>query len=233
VIIHPEITFAVSQVSQFNSNPGKKHWAAVQRIFGYLKKAKRLPLVFKAEASVRNNSRISVDAYSDANWAGDPHTRRSQSGYLVQFNGNTISWSSKKQNVISLSSCESETIASSNGATELMWLRKLITELFVETIGLKVDYTLYLDNKAAIDYAKNSNNHSRMKHIDIRHKFIKLAADQGHFALQYVASANQLADILTKPLGPNIFIPLRSRIMNSDSQLCPVAQQSKKTKLSP
>ena len=106
----PDIAFAVSQVSRFSANPTDAHWTVVQRIFRYLKKQPNLGLVYRTEGLL---------GYTDANWARD-NNRKSTGGYLYKLGSTAISWSSKRQNTIALSSCEAEYIAALEAAKEAL-----------------------------------------------------------------------------------------------------------------
>ena len=124
-----------------------------------------------------------------------------------------ISWGSKKQPSIALSSCEAEIMAASEAAKEAVYLDRFNTEL-----GLKANsdptIRLSLDNKAAIDSSYNPENHARTKHIDRRHYFIRELVEEGRLVVPYVQSADNLADFFTKPIKPSRFFVLRDKIMN-------------------
>ena len=106
----------------------------------------------------------------DADWAGDQEDRKSSSGYLFQMAGGPVSWRSRKQDSVALSTSEAEYIALSSAAQETVWIRRLITELGMEPEG---PTTLMEDNQSAIAMAKNPQFHGSAKHIDIRHHFIR------------------------------------------------------------
>ncbi len=164
---------------------------------------------------------IEIDAYSDANWAGDRDSRKSQSGLLIQFNKNSVSWASKKQTIVAQSTAESEYIATAPCVQELIWIKQLCQEIFTDHLHIPVICRLHLDNKSAIDMSKNDSHHSKTKHIDIKYHFIKDCLRKKEFTIHYVKSANQLADILTKPLQRNLFTGLRNRILNLHARIIP------------
>ena len=184
----PDIAFAVSQVSRFLSNPTEKHWAAVQRIFRYLKTRPNLGLIYRNEELL---------GYTDANWARD-NDRKSTGGYLYKLGGAAISWSSKRQNTIALSSCEAEYMAATEAAKEALWIRRLLNEFGYE--GPK-QVTIQADNKSAIALAENPMHHGRTKHIEIRHHFIREKVTEGLIKLAFVPTKEEAADGLTKPLN--------------------------------
>src|SRR6266498_1942363 len=159
---HPDITYAVQTVSQFSTNPGIEHWEAVKRIFRYLKGMKDLWLSYGGQ-------RRELLGYADAdgNMAED---RRAVSGYAFLIHGSAVSWSAKRQEVVSLSTTESEYVAVTSAVKEALWLRSLITELF----GTNLDATtLFSDNQSAIALTKDHQYHARTKHIDIWFHFIR------------------------------------------------------------
>ncbi|OAE36026.1 hypothetical protein AXG93_2535s1020 [Marchantia polymorpha subsp. ruderalis] len=139
VCARPDISFAVSSVAQFMSNPGLTHWKAVKRIFRYLKGTLDFGLVF-----TRVDKPSGLTGYSDADSGGCLHTRRSTSGYCFQLNGGTISWTSKKQKSVALSSTEAEYMALSKAGAEAMWLRELLTDLGFELEST----TIFCDNQS-------------------------------------------------------------------------------------
>lgn len=147
------------------SDAGQAHWLAVKRIFQYLSYTKSLVLTFSP-----GNSYSDLVAYSDSNWAGDSIDRRSTCGFNIFLNGCLISWSSKKQSIVALSSSEAEYIGLTHCAKEIIWLRQMLVDF-----GLRPDKPtiLYGDNQISLAQAKNPIAHARSKHIDIRHHFIR------------------------------------------------------------
>ena len=145
---------------------------------------------------------------ADADWA----VRHSTSGYVFTMSRAAISWGSKRQQSIALSSCEAEIVAASEAAKEAVHLDRLLSEL-----GFKPNddpIKLSLDNRAAIDSSYNPENHSRTKHIDRRHYFIRELVEANQIVVPFVPSDANLADFFTKPLRPSKFFPLRDKIMN-------------------
>lgn len=192
----PDIAYAVGVVSQFMHNPQKHHYEAVIRIMRYLKKTPGFGLLFK------NNGHLNIEAYTDADWAGSQVDRRSTSGYFTLVGGNLVTWRSKKQKVVALSSAEAEFRGIVKGITEILWIRKLLLEL-----GLAIPSPAYLkcDNKASISISENPVQHDRTKHIEIDRHFIREKLDDGVIALPFVRSEDQLADVLTKAVNGRIF----------------------------
>ncbi|BBG97847.1 aldose 1-epimerase family protein [Prunus dulcis] len=153
----PDIAYAVSVVSQFMHSPSEDHMNAVLRILRYLKSAPRKGLMFS------KHGHLNIDGYLDADWAGNVTDRKSASSYFTFVGGNLVTWRSKKQNVVALSSAEAEFRGMTKGICELLWLRKLLTEL-----GYKPTSTmnLFCDNKAAIAIAQNPVQHDSITYVD-------------------------------------------------------------------
>ncbi|CAH9115704.1 unnamed protein product, partial [Cuscuta europaea] len=160
----PDIAFAVSMVSKFMHNPFQEHLDATYRILRYLKSCPGKGLFFK-----RSDNR-SVEAFTDADYAGSITDRRSTSGYCTYVWGNLVTWRSKKQNVVARSSAESEFRSMANGICELLWIKRMMTELNME---MNLPMKLYCDNKATINIAHNPVLHDRTKHIEVDRHFIK------------------------------------------------------------
>ena len=146
--------------------------------------------------------------FSDADWAGNADDRKSTSGGCFYVGNNLVSWLSKKQNSISLSTAEAEYIAAGSCCTQLLWMKQMMSDYGFEMERL----TIYCDNTSAINISKNPVQHSRTKHIDIRHHFIRELVEQNALTLEYVETANQLADIFTKSLDSIRFDSLRKSL---------------------
>ncbi|XP_019087510.1 PREDICTED: uncharacterized protein LOC109127357 [Camelina sativa] len=157
-ITRPDICFAVNQVSQHMQKPTVYHWEMVSRILKYLKGAHGQGIWMGC------NRNTELVGYCDADYAGDREDRRSTMGYCTFEGGNLVTWKSKKQKVVSLSSAESEYRAMRKLTTELMWLKALLKDLGVNT---SKPITMHCDNEAAIHIATNSVFHERTKHIEV------------------------------------------------------------------
>ncbi|WVZ54600.1 hypothetical protein U9M48_005372, partial [Paspalum notatum var. saurae] len=188
----PDISYAVSVVSRYMHDPRSGHLDAAYRILRYLKNGPRKGHMFKS------HGHLNVEGYCDAYWASGLDDRRSTSSYCVFVGGNLISWRSKKQPVVSRSSAEAEYRAMSLAVSEMMWVKNLLSELYVLRKG---PLKLWCDNKSAINIANNPVQHDRTKHVEIDCFFIKEKLDSGVLELRHVNSGNQVADCLTKGLG--------------------------------
>ena len=147
-------------VSRFTSKPTQAHKAAVTRILWYLRKTVDYVLVFRGQLTT-------LSGYSDSDWAGDYDTRKSTSGFIFGVGSAAISWSSKLQPTVTLSTCEAEYIGQTNATKEAIWLRRLLNEIRPETANEPQATIIYCDNQGAIALAKNPQFHARTKHIDI------------------------------------------------------------------
>jgi hypothetical protein len=188
VATRPDISFAVSQVARFSDNPGLPHWEAVKRIFCYLKGTRDFWLVF-------GNDGPSISGYTDADGMAN-EDRHAISGYAFLIDGGAVSWSSKRQPIVTLSTAEAEYVAATHAAKEAVWLREFISEIYEPQDPL----TLYSDSQSTIALAKNEQHHARTKHIDIRFHFIRYVIEAGKITIDYCPTNNMVADTLTKAL---------------------------------
>lgn len=201
----PDIAYAVSTLAQYSSNPNQTHWTAVKRIFRYLKGTLNLGIEYSRDAR-RGNELV---GYSDADYAGDRDSRRSTSGFVFMLAGGPITWASRKQTSVALSTCEAEYMAMSKASTEAMWLRKLLHEVDFSTpstppqtnLGIKIKPMLYADNQGAIALTENPVFHNKTKHIENRYHYIRERVAEGSIAVKYISTDNMIADGLTKPLS--------------------------------
>ncbi|GKB07978.1 putative RNA-directed DNA polymerase [Tanacetum coccineum] len=175
----PDIAHAVGVVSKFMHQPQKAHMKAVLRIIRYLKGTAGHGVLFK------QNGHLETQLYTDADWAGDKGDRRSTSGYLTLVGGNLVTWRSKKQKVVALSSAEAEFRGIARGITEVLWIRKLLTEIGYPP---QEPSKVMSDNKAAIQISENPVQHDRTKHIEIDRHFIKEKLEAEVITLPFVRS---------------------------------------------
>uniref|UniRef100_A0A2N9I753 Integrase catalytic domain-containing protein n=1 Tax=Fagus sylvatica TaxID=28930 RepID=A0A2N9I753_FAGSY len=196
-VTRPDISYAVHIVSQFMAAPRSLHYAAVLRILRYLKGTLFHGLHFSSQSS------LTLQAYSDADWAGDPTDRCSTTGYCFLLGDSLISWRSKKQSVVARSSTEAEYRALADTTAELLWLRWLLQDLGIDC---STAVPIHCDNRSAIQIAHNDVFHERTKHIEIDCHFVRHHLLQGTLQLRSVSSQDQLADIFTKPMPPGRFL---------------------------
>lgn len=208
VSTRPDIAYAVNSISRFMENPGQAHWQAGKRIIRYLNGTSKVGL--KYDGGGKQDS-MKLTVYADADWAGDIDSRKSTSGMVIKLNNCVISWLSKKQQTVALSTAEAEYMAISAAVQEVKWIKQLLNELKVN-LGTE-PITLYTDNKAAIAIGENDVQHNRTKHIDIRHHFIRDEVKNKFIKLLWIETKDQLADINTKALSTTIFRRLRDRML--------------------
>ena len=193
-LTRPDIAYAVSIISQFMAAPTVNHWAALEQILCYLKGAPGRGIVYK------DHGHFNIECFTDADWAGSKEDRRSTTGYCVFVGGNLVSWRSKKQNVVSRSSAESEYRVMAQSTCEIMWIHHLLTE-----VGLKslLPAKLWCDNQAALHIASNPVYHERTKHIEIDCHFVREKIQAGLISTGYMRTEDQLSDVFTKALNGN------------------------------
>lgn len=200
----PDIAYSVGIISRFMEKPTTQHMAAMKHILRYIRGTLDLGCIY-----TKKEETAKLVGYSDSDLAGDIDDRKSTTGAAYFYGGNLITWVSQKQKVVALSSCEAEYIAAATTACLGTWLSRLLADLRKEKEEAVV---LRIDNKSAISLCKNPVYHDRSKHIDTRYHYIRESVENGRIIVEHVASEEQLADILTKPLGRVKFIEMRSKI---------------------
>ena len=191
VVSRPDAAYAVGILAQFIQNPGLAHWEALKRLITYLGWTKDLWLTFGGR------SKTLVQGFCDADWASNKH-RHSISGYSFHFGCGAISWSSKKQYIIALSSMEAEYIAQTHATKEALWLRSFVDEVR-GTGGAAI--MINCDNQGVIALAKDNKFHSQTKHIDLRYHFICEAVEDDKIRVRYIPTDENISDVLTKALA--------------------------------
>ena len=186
-----DISYAVQHLSQFLQDPREPHLHAAFHLLRYKKKDPTLGIFMS------NNHDCKVRAFCDSDWAACPDSRRSVSGYIVLLGNTPISWKSKKQEVVSLSSAEAEYRALRKVVGELVWLNRLFEELAVPT---STPYEVFCDSQSALHIARNLVLLERTKHIEVDCHFIRNKLHDGLMTLHHVTTTDQIADVLTKAL---------------------------------
>jgi transposase InsO family protein len=204
----PDVSYAVHLLAQFAANPGPAHWTAALRVVRYLEatSALKLHLGGKVDGSPL------VMVYSDADWAGDHDDRKSMTGVIVMMGQGTVAWTATKQKSVALSSMESEWYALAVGVQDAIWINSLLSELGVAAPS---PLLINVDNEAVIAYGKHSAISTRTRHIGVRYHFIRDNVERKVVELHWVPTDQQLADILTKPLGAVLFKALRELLLSS------------------
>lgn len=187
----PDLSFTVSLLARFQSNPGIDHWNALMHTVGYIKNTMDYGLTYYRDSD------LSPIAYVDADYGGCKDTRRSTSGYVFIMAGGAVTWSSKRQTTVALSTVEAEYVAMSRCAQQMTWMQSWLSEA---NIKYNLPGVIRGDNRGAIALTKNTRDHGKVKHIDIRHHYIRELVQSGAITMEQVSSADNLADLFTKPL---------------------------------
>ncbi|GJW58535.1 ribonuclease H-like domain-containing protein [Tanacetum coccineum] len=199
----PDLSYAVQQLCLYMHDPREPHLNAMKRVLRYLRGTTDFGLqLFRSPTS-------QLIAYSDADWAGCPATRRSTSGYCVFLGDNLLAWSSKRQDTLSRSSAEAEYRGVANAVAETSWIRNLLRELHTP---LSTATLVYCDNVSAVYMSANPVQHQRTKHIEIDIHFVRDKVAAGHVRVLHVPLRFQYAYIFTKGLPYPLFADFRSSL---------------------
>ncbi|KAJ9480544.1 hypothetical protein VN97_g13011 [Penicillium thymicola] len=191
-----DVAYAVSVASSSLASPGPQHIKLAQRILRYLKGTKSLRLAYKGQPQ-------KLKGFTDAGWGRCRDTRRSTAGYLFNIGSGAISWQSKRQGVVALSTCEVELLGQTQATKEASWLGRHLNELNMNQ-GINAT-TICGDNQGAIALSLNPQYHSRTKHMEIQRKWQGEVQDNGTVKLKYIPTPEQIADGFTKPLARERF----------------------------
>ena len=190
----PDLAYCIGTLAKYVESPNQTHWGAVKRVIRYVIHTKEYGLVYSG-ATLQ-----APEVYVDADWAGDHETRKSMSGFVAMMSGAAVAWCARQQEVVAMSSAESEYISMCAGVKETVWLRRLISGL--EIVPNSESATvMHVDNQAAIALANNTAVNRRNKHIDVRYHYTRQAVHDNVIELQYCPTNLMIADMLTKPLG--------------------------------
>jgi hypothetical protein len=202
-LTRPDISYAVSVMSRYMQNPKKPHLEAVRRILRYVKSTIDYGLLYKKGEDCK------LVGYCDADYAGDHDTRRSTTGYVFKLGSGTISWCSKRQPTVSLSTTEAEYRAAAMATQESTWLMQLMRDLHQP-----IDYavSLHCDNQSAIRLAENPEFHARTKHVEVHYHFVREKVLEGKIKMYQTKTENQVADIFTKGLNTAKFRDFRKQL---------------------
>jgi hypothetical protein len=200
----PDLAYPVGLLARFMSNPDSTHFKALDRIWQYLIYSKDYGLIYQFPSKS-----IDLLGYSDSDWGGD-YSRKSTTGYLYLLGDlnikTAISWNSKLQKTIALSSCEAEYMALKEAIKENLYIKSLIKQIPVLNSVINNTKTLYTDSNSAIDLAKNPVHHFRTKHIDIQYHFVRENYLNKVINLEYCPTEIQLADGLTKAISTEKYL---------------------------
>ena len=202
VFSRPDIAFAVSKLSQFNSDPTETHMKAARHVLRYLKGTIDYSITYGSmdvtEIAVHN---ANIVGYADADWGGDKDDRKSTTGYVFAINGGPVSWTSHKQLSNAVSTMEAEYMALSDASREAIARSHLSADLSMQASSTSL---LLSDSQNALSLTGPASNYQRQKHIDIRYHFIRDVIQKDQVNVDFIPTAEQPADILTKALGPQL-----------------------------
>ena len=194
----PDITFATNKCTQFASRPNLSHWEAAKWIVCYLLNTKEYGITYKEKGNGVEVYAHNLAGFTDMDFAGNTNNHKSTTGWVFTFNGAPISWASKKQSLITCSSMEAKLVAGSIASAEGIWLIRLKRDFRHNFTPIP----LFTDNQSFIAFTKGDANNARTKHIDTHYHYTCKQVNVGIINLDYIPTANNPADILTKPLSP-------------------------------
>jgi hypothetical protein len=190
VTTRPDIAYSAGVLARFNSNPGPAHWQAAKHVLRYLKGTIDHKLVYQPSTSSEP-----FITYSDADHGGNPDNGKSTGGYVVKIGSGAVSWSSRLQPLVALSTTEAEHISAVEASKEILWMCQFMGELGYDISGPSM---LRMDNQSAIAVSKNPEHHSRMKHLSLHLFWLRDAVQDGLIAPTFVPTQEMAADIFTK-----------------------------------
>ncbi|KAG5871047.1 hypothetical protein JTB14_021194 [Gonioctena quinquepunctata] len=164
VVSRPDIAYSVGVASRFLNDPSKTHWNAVKRIIRYLNATSELGIHYSKE------EQLQLSGFSDSDYASDKDTRKSTTGYIFKLCNGAVTWSSKRQHAVTLSTTEAEYVASCQATKEAIWIRRLMNDIG-ESVSIATP--LNIDNQSAIKLIHNPEFHNRTKHVDIQFHFVR------------------------------------------------------------
>jgi hypothetical protein len=214
-----DIAHVVGILSRHVAAPSQHHLNAAKHCLRYLKGTAKHGMIFGVQNFSTTNTNIDlqstkmkdhvITAYTDSNWGGCLADRKSTTGTLVKYNGNTISWLSKKQTTVATSSTEAEYVALGTATKEVLWYKMWFKEVF----GVDLVPTIFGDNQSSIHLSKHDSSHQRTKHIDITHHFVRDHVRSSNVVIVWIPTGEQQADLLTKMLPTSKFKELRDMLL--------------------
>lgn len=196
----PDLIYSVNLVSRYMEKPTEQHLLAVKRILRYVQGTMEYGIQYQSD------NKEELMGFVDSDYAGDEDDRKSTSGYVFMNGGGAISWASRKQPIVTLSTTEAEYVSAAAGACQAVWLRNVLEE-----IGCKQGErtVLFCDNSSTIKLSKNPVFHGRSKHIQVRFHFLRELVSDEIIELEYCSTQDQLADVMTKAVKLDVFEKLR------------------------
>lgn len=202
-VTRPDLIYSVNMVSRYMESPTEQHMLAAKRILRYVQGTVGYGIQYKRGGEGK------LVGFVDSDYAGDEDDRKSTSGYTFLFGGGAVSWASKKQPIVTLSTTEAEFVAAANGACQAVWLRNVLEEIgFDQGKGT----ILFCDNSSTIKLSKNPVLHGRSKHIHVRYHFLRQLVNEGVIDMEYCSTHEQLSDGMTKAVKLEVFEKLRRNL---------------------
>jgi hypothetical protein len=207
----PDVMFSVYMCARFQASPRESHLKATKRILRYLKRTQNVRLWYPKGA------KFELIGYSDSDYAGCKVDRRSTSGTCQLLGRSLVSWPSKKQNSVALSTAEAEYIIAASCCAQILWMKATLKDF-----GIKFNkVSLLCDNESVVKLTNNPVQHARTRHIDVRHYFIRDYQQKGNISIENIGTDDQLANIFTKPLDEKRFCKIRNKLNILDfSNMC-------------
>ncbi|XP_031287486.1 secreted RxLR effector protein 161-like [Pistacia vera] len=192
----PDLSFAISLLSRFMSNPGFEHWLALKWLFRYINSYVHVGLNYG-----KRYDSLDLVGFVDSDFAGDKDSRKSTTTYVFTLGGNCVSWKSQLQPIVALSTTEAEYVAVTDVFKEALWLQGLLSEVNL----LEGTIIVYLDSQSAIHLSKNPVYHERTKHVDVKYHFVRELVDKGVIILKKVSIEDNPSDMGIKVVSPTKF----------------------------
>lgn len=199
----PDISYAVSYISRFMSAPKVEHWVAAKRVLRYVKGTPDFGILYSRSKDPR------LVGFTDSDWADCVDDRKSTSRYVFSLGTGAVTWTSKKQQAIALSSTKAEYRGTVKAACEAIWLHRMLVDMQMSQPGAT---PLFCDNQGVLKLAKNPVFHEQTKHVELHCHFIRQHVEDGLVILQYIPTEDQTANILTKSLSPAKFLKFRGQL---------------------
>ncbi|KAE8681352.1 Ubiquitin carboxyl-terminal hydrolase family protein [Hibiscus syriacus] len=199
----PDITYVVNAICKFMERPKEMHLQPTKRILRYLQGTIDYGILYK------KGEKSNLIGFTDSDYAGDQDDRKSTSGYVFMLGSGAVSWSSRKQLIVTLSTTEAELVAASACVCQAIWMRKFLEEAHFKQKGPTI---IYCENSSTIKLSKNPILHGQSKYIDVQYHFLRDRVNYKEIDMVYCRSEDQIADIFTKALKLATFQKLRQML---------------------
>lgn len=193
----PDICYAVSVVSRYQSNTGMAHWTTVKHVLKYLRRTRDYVLVYRGDHLTRIG-------YTDSDFQSDKDERKLTSGYVFTWSGSMVSWRSVKQSCIANSTVKAEYVSLLEACKEVVWLKKFLKDLGVVPIAQK-SIVMYGDSSGVVGVCKDPKSHKKTKHVARKYHFIWDFVTKDDIVVDKIASVDNLANPFTNPLSEKVF----------------------------